>query len=122
MKPRLSFFGFTKDIDAISAAGYDCIEMHMHEIMKLDESEFRKACEHLKSSPVVCEVLDNPVPLDQCIADESFDLDFYRGFLNTGADRAAKLGVKYFVFGNGRTRSLPTTGNIELAHIHANDG
>lgn len=115
MNPRLSFFGFTKDIDAISAAGYDCIEMHMHEIMKLDESEFNQACQRLKDSGLVCEVLDNPVPLDQCIADDSFDLDYYRGFLNTGADRAVKLGAKYYVFGNGRTRSLPATGNIEAA-------
>jgi D-psicose/D-tagatose/L-ribulose 3-epimerase len=115
MNPRLSFFGFSKDIDAISAAGYDCIEMHMHEIMKFDESDFQKACQHLKDTPLVCEILDNPVPLDQCIADESFDLEYYRDFLNKGADRASKMGVKYYVFGNGKTRSLPASGDIKAA-------
>lgn len=115
MNPRLSFFGFSKDIDAIAGAGYDCIEMHMHEIMKMDASEFETASKKLKDSPLVCEVLDNPIPLDSVIASDSFDLDYYRNFLNTGADRAAVLGVKYYVFGNGRTRSLPSSGDIEAA-------
>lgn len=115
MNPRLSFFGFARDIDAIAAAGYDCIEMHMHEIMKMDEAEFRAARQKLKRSTLVCEVLDNPVPLDAVVASDNFNLDFYSNFLNIGADRAASLGVKYFVFGNGRTRSLPADGDIEAA-------
>lgn len=115
MNPRLSFFGFTKDIDAIAAAGYDCIEMHMHEIMRMEGGEFHAVCRKLKSSPLVCEVLDNPVPLDAVIASNSFDFDYYQNFLNTGADRAAALGVKYYVFGNGRTRSLPAEGDVEAA-------
>lgn len=115
MNPRLSFFGFSKDIDAIAAAGYDCIEMHMHEVMKMDGGEFQVVCQKLKHSPLVCEVLDNPVPLDVVIASDSFNLEDYRKFLNIGADRAAALGVRYYVFGNGRTRSLPTEGDIEAA-------
>jgi sugar phosphate isomerase/epimerase len=64
---------------------------------------------------MTCDVLDNPVPLDQVIADEGFDLGFYRNYLNKGADRAAELGVKYYVFGNGKTRSLPAAGDLETA-------
>lgn len=115
MHPRLGFFGYTKDIDAIAAAGYDCIEMHMREIMQMDGGEFDAACRKLRDSSLVCEVLDNPVPLDQVIADESFDLDFYQDYLKKGADRAAGIGVRYYVFGNGRTRSLPASGDIEAA-------
>lgn len=115
MRPRLSFFGFTKDIDSIANAGYDCIEMHMHEIMAMDDAAFKTASKKLKDSPLVCEVLDNPVPLKECVADESFDLDYYQGFLKTGADRASELGVKYYVFGNGKTRSLPESGDVEAA-------
>ena len=115
MNPRLSFFGFTKDIDAIAAAGYDCIEMHMREIMAMDNAAFEAACQKLKDSPLVCDVLDNPVPLDQVVADESFDLDYYQVFLKVGAERAAELGVKYYIYGNGRTRSLPAAGSIEAA-------
>jgi sugar phosphate isomerase/epimerase len=115
MKPRLGFFGFTKDIDAIASAGYDCIEMHMREIMPMEETEFKAVVKKVKDSPLVCEVLDNPVPLDQVVADESFDLNYYRDYLQKGADRAAELGVKYYIYGNGRTRSLPLDGDIEAA-------
>ncbi len=115
MHPRLSFFGFTRDIDAIAAAGYDCIEMHMSEIMTMDPAEFYAALQKLRDSSLVCEVLDNPVPLKLCVADDSFDLNFFRGFLRMGADRAAEMGVKYYVFGNGFTRSLPVEGDIEAA-------
>ncbi len=115
MKPSLSFFGSTDDIEAISAAGYDGIEMQVNWIVKLGEAEFKDACQHLKNSPIVCEVLDNPVPLDKCIADDNFDLNYYRDYLKIGADRAAQMGVKYYIFGNGKTRSLPITGDIEAA-------
>ena len=115
LHPRLSFFGFSKDIEAIASAGYDCIEMHMHEIMGMDQNAFSNLRVKLADSPIVCEVLDNPIPLDKVIADESFDLDFYRAYLEKGAKRAAQLGVKFYVFGNGRTRSLPVDGDIQAA-------
>ncbi|HSN94327.1 MAG TPA: sugar phosphate isomerase/epimerase family protein [Anaerolineaceae bacterium] len=115
MNPRFSFFGFSKDIEAIAAAGYDCIEMHMHEIMGMDQDAFEALKVKLADSPIVCEVLDNPIPLDKVIADDSFDLDFYRVYLEKGAERAAQMGVKFYVFGNGRTRSLPMDGDIQAA-------
>jgi sugar phosphate isomerase/epimerase len=115
MNPKLGMFGSTKDIEAVSDAGYDCIEMQVNEIVKLDEAEFVEACKRLNDSAIACDVLDNPVPLDQVVAEESFDLDFYKNYLKIGAERASQMGVKYYIFGNGRTRSLPTSGDIEKA-------
>jgi sugar phosphate isomerase/epimerase len=115
MNPKLGMFGSTKDIEIVSNAGYDCIEMQLNEIVKMDEADFNKACKRLNDSAIVCEVLDNPVPLDQVIADESFDLDFYQNYLKIGAQRASQMGVKYYIFGNGKTRSLPTSSDIEAA-------
>jgi sugar phosphate isomerase/epimerase len=83
--------------------------------MKMDDGEFQAVCQKLKSSPLVCEVLDNPVPLDAVVASDSFDLKYYQNFLNRGADRAAAMGIKYYVFGNGRTRSLPVEGDVKAA-------
>src|SRR4030065_2232204 len=100
MKPKLSFFGAPKDIDAIDAAGYDCIEMQVVGLMQLDETEFGETQNKLSHLSLTCEVLDNPIPLDQCVADDSFDLNYYEKFLQAGADRAAQLGVKYYIFGN----------------------
>jgi len=115
LNPKISVFGFSKDIDKIAAAGYDCIEMHMHEIMSMSKSEFSQTRQKLADSPLNCEVLDNPIPLDKVIADEGFDLEFYRNYLTIGVDRAAELNVKYYIWGNGKTRSIPTSGEIEAA-------
>jgi sugar phosphate isomerase/epimerase len=89
--------------------------MQVREIVEMDDREFRTVCQKLKDSPLVCEVLDNPIPLDRVIADESFDLNDYEGYLNAGADRAAALGARYYIFGNGRSRSMPASGDIEAA-------
>lgn len=115
MNTRLSIFGFSKDIEAIASAGYDCIEMHMREIMSLEESEFIILVQKLQETGLVCEVLDNPVPLDQVVAHETFDLGYYQKYLAFGAARASRLGVKYYIYGNGRTRNLPLEGDIEAA-------
>ncbi len=111
-KMRLSCFGFLKDLDAIAAAGYDCAEMHIREIMALDDSGFRQGRAILKSCGIPAEVFDNPIPLDSRVADPSFDLKYYRDFLEKAADRTAEMGARYFVFGNGKARSLPTEGDI----------
>lgn len=115
VKPKFGIFGFSKDIDTIVDIGFDCIEMHMHEIMSMSASEFKKTSRRLHDSSLNCEVLDNPIPLDKVISDESFDLDFYEHYLNVGADRAHELGVKYYIFGNGRSRSLSTSGDVDAS-------
>ena len=115
MNPHLGMFGSTKDIDAVSAAGFDCIEMQVNEIVNLDDDQFKNACDRLNKSGIVCQVLDNPVPLDKVIADEDFALDYYQDYIKRGAVRAEEMGVKFYIFGNGRTRSLPVTGEIDKA-------
>jgi len=112
VKMRLGCFGLVKDLDAIAAAGYDCAELHVREIMAFDDARFRKALAELRSCGIPAEVFDNPIPLESRIVDASFDLDYYRDFLSKAADRSAEMGARYFVFGNGKARSLPTEGDI----------
>jgi len=112
---RLSCFGFTKDLDDIAAAGYDCAELHVREIMGFDDAQYRTALARLRSCGIPAEVFDNPIPLDSRISDPSFDLAYYRDFLRKAADRTAGMGARYFVFGNGKARSLPVEGDIEGA-------
>ena len=112
MKMRLSCFGFIKDLDDIAAAGYDCAELHVKEIMSFDDSGFAQALRKLRSCGIPAEVFNNPIPLDCRISDPSFNLGFYRGFLEKAADRCAEMGARYFVFGNGKARSLPVEGDI----------
>jgi sugar phosphate isomerase/epimerase len=121
MRMRLSCFGFIKDLDAIAAAGYDCAELHVKEMMAFDEAGFKAALARLKACGIPAEVFDNPIPLDSRVADPAFDLKYYRDFLNKAADRTAEMGARYFVFGNGKARSLPTEGDISGAAAKFDD-
>lgn len=120
MKMRLSYFGFAKDIGDIDRAGYDCIEMHVKEVMAFSDAEYRDAKKTLRAAGLTAEVFDNPLPLDKVIADDDFDVAFYTDFLKKAVDRTAELGARYFVYGNGRTRSIPQDGD-QAAAMRKND-
>lgn len=107
MKMRLSSFGFTKDIDTIAKAGFDCIEMHYREIIPMTDAEFAELKRKLEDSPLTAEVINNPLPLDKQIISPDFSIKDYIGHMELGAQRAAELGARYCNFGNGKTRSLP---------------
>jgi sugar phosphate isomerase/epimerase len=107
MKMRLSFFGFSKDIDAIEKEGFDCIEMHYREIIPMSDSEFEDLKQKIANSPLTVEVVNNPLPLDKQIIAPEFSIEGYREHIELGARRAAELGARFCNFGNGKTRSLP---------------
>lgn len=115
MKMRTSHFGFVKEADAIAAAGYDGIELHIKEIMAFDNGEYKRAAQLIKDSGLASEVFDNPLPLDVVVADESFDVEYYKEFLKRVVERTAAMGARYFVYGNGKTRSLPEGPDKEEA-------
>lgn len=107
MKMKTSHFGFVKEADQIAAAGYDGIELHISEIMSFDDAQYQKARKLVKDSGLSSEVFDNPLPLDVVIADDGFDFPYYIEYLKKAVDRTAGMGGRYFVYGNGKTRSLP---------------
>lgn len=107
MKMKTSHFGFVKEADQIAAAGYDGIELHIKEIMSFDDIEYKNARKYIKDSGLASEVFDNPLPLDVVVADPTFDMAYYTEYLVRAVDRTARMGARYFVFGNGKTRSLP---------------
>lgn len=112
MKMRTSHFGFVNQIEQIAAAGYDSVELHIKEIMGFDHAEFQKAKKTLSDSGIPSDVFDNPLPLDVVVADPGFDFQFYTEYLRKAVDRTAQMGCRYFVYGNGKTRSLPEEGDI----------
>ncbi|MGB9975438.1 sugar phosphate isomerase/epimerase family protein [Thermovenabulum sp.] len=116
MKMKLSCFGSTKDIDDIAKAGYDCAELQIREIVELSDDEYKMALKRVKDSGITCEVFDNPVPLNISITSPEFDLNYWTEYLKKGAERTAKMGARYYVFGNGRSRSLPAEGDVKGAY------
>ena len=117
MKMRLSFFGFSKDIDAIAKAGFDCIEMHYREIVPMNDAEFGELKRKIAGSPLTVEVVNNPLPLDKQIMAPEFSLNDYREHIELGAQRAAELGARFCNFGNGKTRSLPKDASPEETKV-----
>lgn len=107
MRMKTSHFGFVKDVETIAAAGYDAIELHIKEIMSFDEGQFKQAAKKLRDSGINSEVFDNPLPLDVVIADDTYDYDYYVEYLKKAVSRCAYMGGRLFVFGNGKTRSIP---------------
>jgi len=115
MKMRTSHFGYVNQIGQIAAAGYDCAELHIKEIMEFDDADFQKAKKTLFDSGIPCDVFDNPLPLDVVVAGPDFDFRYYTEYLKKAVDRTAQMGARYFVYGNGKTRSLPEEGDIAEA-------
>lgn len=115
MKMKTSHFGFVNEADQIAAAGYDAVELHIKEIMSFDDLEYQKARKLVKDSGIASEVFDNPLPLDVVVADDSFDFAYYTEYLKKAVDRTARMGARYFVYGNGKTRSLPEGAGREEA-------
>jgi len=116
VRMRLSCFGTTKDLEAIARAGYDCAELQVREIVELSEEDFKAVLRKLKGLDITCEVFDNPIPLDVRIPVPEFDLKYWTEYLKIGAYRTAELGARYYVFGNGRSRSLPKEGDVKGAY------
>lgn len=119
MKMRLGSFGFTKDIEAISSAGFDCIEMHYKEIIPMSEGDFHAARRKLADSPLTAEVFNNPLPLGLVIASPDFDPDWCCDYMKKGAERAAEMGARFCNFGNGKTRSLPASNAAEVERVRS---
>lgn len=120
MKMRTSYFGFAKDLEAIDAAGYDCAEMHIKEVMEFDEAALRDTKKKIRAGGLTVEVFDNPLPLDKIVADPGFDWKYYLDYLKKAVDRTAELGARFYVYGNGKTRSTKPGPN-EAADVRKNE-
>lgn len=107
MKMKTGHFGLLNQVEQIAAAGYDNAELHIWEIMSLDDATYKKEKQRLFDINLDYEVFDNPLPLDKVVADPSFDMPYYKEYLKKAIDRTAELGARFFVFGNGKTRTIP---------------
>lgn len=107
MKMKTGHFGLLDQAETIAKAGYDDVELHIWEIMSLDEAGYKAAKQKIRDIGIDCEVFDNPLPLDKVIADADFSVQYYKEYLKKAVARTAEMGARYFVFGNGKTRTIP---------------
>lgn len=116
MDVRLGCFGLVLgDEKLIRDAGYDAAEFHVARIMELDGSLFGELKKRFADTGLDFDVFDNPTPLTKSICAPEFKLDVWREYLLEAGDRCSRLGCTKYVFGNGKSRSLPETGDIVAA-------
>jgi len=113
---KLGCFGYFRNIEDIAEAGYDFIEMHTSEILSLDEKSFLAFKKRLKESPITCDVVNNPFPLNCSITRPEFNQEEFRDKIYLAAERIRLLGAKYWNFGNAYSRALPEGGEKEEAY------
>lgn len=94
-------------LEALRRAGYDCIEPSNTDLAAMGEAEFLAAAAALEASGLRCEVIDNPIPCSVSFAAPDWDTGTWVDYLRLSAERAERLGAKYWCFGNGASRVLP---------------
>lgn len=107
------------NIKALERAGYDCIEPSNTDIAAMEEAEFLAAAAVLKASRLRCVVIDNPIPCSVSFAADDWVTGAWEDYLHLSANRAIRLGAKYWCFGNGTSRTLPGEPEAD-ARVRAN--
>lgn len=122
MKVHLGCFGLVLgDEKFIKDAGYDAAEFNVARIMELDNSLFGELKKRFLDTGLDFSVFDNPIPLTERISDPGFKLENWQEYLLRASERCSQLGCKKYVFGNGKTRSLPIEGDISAARNKLDD-
>ena len=104
---RLGCFDFAKQIEAVEAFGYDCIELDLTEIAAMSEDQFTELRRRVEKSKLGFEVFSGLLPLSVRFHAPDFDEPFWLAHIATAAHRAAKLGAAMIPFGAGKCRSIP---------------
>ncbi len=106
---KLGGFGFLKDYEKIGAAGYDFAELDVPEIEALEEKEFERLCETVRTGKAPVLIGARLFPIAEPLF---FTRDFVPTRLAPYLERACKrtkaLGIQKVVLGNGKARSLLT--------------
>ena len=111
---KLGGFGLIEHYESISAAGYDYAELDMPEIEALSNEDF--ALFKDKTVSVGLPILTGARILP--IVTPTFFIDGFKPvelapYLKRSCKRAAELGIKKVILGNGKARSLPTHDSIK---------
>lgn len=111
---KLGGFGLIEHYEAINAAGYDYAELDMPEIEALSNEDFAQFKD--KTVSVGLPILTGARILP--IVTPTFFIDGFKPavlapYLRRSCKRAAELGIKKVILGNGKARYLPTPDSIK---------
>lgn len=104
---KIGGFGRIADYESIKAAGFDYAELDLPEIEELSEEAFAEFAEKVKTIgfPVLTGSRALPIATPWFFTD-SFSMDTYHSYMEKACSRAALLGIKKIIIGNGKARWL----------------
>jgi len=103
-------FGVCTDINMITGAealGYDYIEGKLNAIAALEEGEFRKMVELVRSSRIPVEKCCLLFPKMMVVIGPDADRKAITHYLHGAFSRMRELGSELVVFGSGKSRNIP---------------
>lgn len=106
MKISLGGFGLVKDIDNIVSSGFDFAELDMPELAEMEDAQFECLVEKCLTEKIPVYVGARILPIKEpLIFTDSFKMQEWKDYIEKSCKRSAKLGMRKFVFGNGKARS-----------------
>lgn len=131
---KLGGFGFVKDYPLIKEAGFDYAELDMPELESMSVEDFAafKAKTQEIGLPLPTGARILPI-VEPTFFVDGFKPESLKDYLQRTCSRAAELGIKKVILGNGKARALPTPESIKnegvfidflrmLADISADNG
>ncbi len=112
---RLGCFGTVKDIEDISKAGFDFIELNLKELISLSKEQFRGVQSRLTAAGLGVDACSWVMPIEADLTAPDLDFDTWQGYLKTGAERSAALGTVVWPLGSGKGRSFKPGNGSEAA-------
>lgn len=105
---KIGGFGRIADYDGIRGAGFDYAELDLPELEALPEAEFEDFCRKVERAgfPVLTGARALPIA-EPWFFTERFSLEAYDGYMRRACARAARLGIRKIILGNGKGRRLP---------------
>src|SRR5208283_2194915 len=102
--------GICTGLDNLKVAremGFDYIELPLNSVVPLDKKEFDALRRQVDSAGSVVEVVNGFFPWEFKFAGERFNEFEIREYIKEALPRAAGLGAKIIVVGNGGARNAP---------------
>lgn len=103
---RFGCFGMVNDIEAISQAGFDFIELNLKEIIDLSEEDFQDVLFRLKASGLAVDAISWILPTDLDLTAEQTHYADWQGYIATGISRSLAMGALIWPIGSGKGRSI----------------
>lgn len=111
---RLGGFGLSGHVNEMKKAGFDFAELDMPELEAMSEEKFDTFNQYVQNAEFPVEIAGRILPVGQSmIFEDRFSAEVWREYLNRSCKRAAELGVKKVIFGNGKARSKPEGKQVD---------